>query len=229
MSQFTGPITPTNRNGRLVFTTGEHRLGTNPAAVAVTAVNPRAAGKQLHCGRVLRPGQHPNRGVQDRAPQGLRFPVARATCPAGTVGVGGGYASGSAPHNLEYLTSLRMVSSTQLGVEMGNLSNTATNVTALVYCRARDRARRVRQDGERRRTQTRLRRGHLPRNDQTRVGQGWRRRFRPETPRQLLRGHPVELVCADRKPMEGHRVQHLRRRPATSPRPPIAASDGAAA
>src|SRR5689334_14354688 len=44
MSQFSGPITPSNTNSHMVFTTGMHRLGTNSRVLTVTANNPRAAG-----------------------------------------------------------------------------------------------------------------------------------------------------------------------------------------
>jgi hypothetical protein len=134
MSQFTGPITSTNPNARLVFTTGVHRLGTNPAAVAVTAVNPRAAGAHFTAVGYCDRGSVPTVESKTVRLGAFGIAVAEANCPAGTVGVGGGYASGSGPHNVEYLLALGMITDTQLGVAVANLTKVPTTVTALVYC-----------------------------------------------------------------------------------------------
>jgi hypothetical protein len=79
--------------------------------------------------------------VPRRASNTVRLPAndaktAIATCPAGTVVVGGGYRSGSSFANVEYLGQLDLNSSTQLAVTMVNLVNSATTVTAIAYCAA---------------------------------------------------------------------------------------------
>jgi hypothetical protein len=65
---------------------------------------------------------------------GFDAKTAIATCPAGTVVVGGGYSSGSSLTHLEYVGQLDRESSTQLAVTMVNVVKAATTVTAIAYC-----------------------------------------------------------------------------------------------
>ena len=65
---------------------------------------------------------------------GFDAKTAIATCPAGTVVVGGGYSSGSSLTHVEYLGQLDLDSSTRLAVTMVNISKAATTVTAIAYC-----------------------------------------------------------------------------------------------
>jgi len=81
-----------------------------------------------------------DRGAVPRVASGtVRLPgfaasTAIATCPTGTVVVGGGFSSGSSRTNLEYVGQLERASSTRLAVTMGNVVNVATTVTAIAYC-----------------------------------------------------------------------------------------------
>lgn len=136
MSQFVGPITPTNTNARLVITTGVHRLGSNPRALTVTAVNPRQAGARYTAIAYCDRGTVPTVATKTVRLAGLSTALATVNCPAGTVGVGGGYASGSGAHQVEYLGELVMNSPTQLAVGVANVTKTPTTLTALVYCAA---------------------------------------------------------------------------------------------
>jgi hypothetical protein len=65
---------------------------------------------------------------------GSRALTAIATCPAGTVVVGGGYSSGSSPTHVEAVGQLLALSSTQWEVSMLNLVNVPTTITAIAYC-----------------------------------------------------------------------------------------------
>jgi hypothetical protein len=65
---------------------------------------------------------------------GFNGNIADATCPAGTVVVGGGYASAASPTHVEYLGELGLESPTTLRVAMVNLSKVATTITASAYC-----------------------------------------------------------------------------------------------
>jgi hypothetical protein len=134
MSEFRGPITASN--ARIVFTTGMHRLGTNPAALTETAVNPRSVGAHYTATAYCDRGTVPTVAAKTVPLGSFGLAVALVNCPAGTVGVGGGFASGSGPRNIEYLGELGMNTATQLVVGVANLSNVATKLTALVYCAA---------------------------------------------------------------------------------------------
>jgi hypothetical protein len=59
-----------------------------------------------------------------------------ATCPAGTVVVGGGFKSGASPQHQELLSQLQATSSTQWRVTMRNIAKFPTTLTALAYCSA---------------------------------------------------------------------------------------------
>jgi hypothetical protein len=65
---------------------------------------------------------------------GFDAKTAVATCPKGTVVVGGGYSSGSSRTHVEYVGQLDRESSTQLAVTMVNAVKAATTVTAIAYC-----------------------------------------------------------------------------------------------
>jgi len=65
---------------------------------------------------------------------GSRALSATATCPAGTVVVGGGYRSGSGSTHLEGVGQLLAPSSTQWEVSMLNLTEVPTTITAIAYC-----------------------------------------------------------------------------------------------
>ncbi len=67
---------------------------------------------------------------------GSRALTVIATCPAGTVVVGGGYSSGSSSTHVEAVGQLLAVSSTQWEVSMLNLVNATTTITAIAYCAA---------------------------------------------------------------------------------------------
>jgi hypothetical protein len=66
----------------------------------------------------------------------LSVATVTATCPAGTVAVGGGYASGAGPTNLAFLGALVLSSPTRLSVGMANIASVQTTLTALVDCAA---------------------------------------------------------------------------------------------
>jgi hypothetical protein len=57
-----------------------------------------------------------------------------ATCPAGTVVVGGGYNSGASIQHQEVVIAMEALSPTQWVVAMGNISRSASTVTAIAYC-----------------------------------------------------------------------------------------------
>jgi len=59
-----------------------------------------------------------------------------ATCPAGTVVVGGGFDSGASPQHLELMVRLDRPTSVQWRVVLRNIAATATKITALAYCAA---------------------------------------------------------------------------------------------
>jgi hypothetical protein len=65
---------------------------------------------------------------------GSRALSATATCPAGTVVVGGGYRSGSGSTHLEGVGQLLAPSSTRWIVSMLNLTQAPTTITAIAYC-----------------------------------------------------------------------------------------------
>jgi hypothetical protein len=132
VSEFRGPLT--SSSARMVLTTGMHRLGTNPGALMETAVNSRPVGAHYTAIAYCDRGTAPTVVSKTVRLGAFAIAVVEVNCPAGTVGVGGGYASGTGTHNVEYLGLLAMSSATQLAVAMVNISNVATKVTALVYC-----------------------------------------------------------------------------------------------
>jgi hypothetical protein len=134
MSQFVGPITPTNQNARIAITTSMHRLANNPRALTASAVNPRSYGVRYNAIAYCDRGPVPTVVSKTVRFGALSTALATVNCPAGTVGVGGGYASGSGPRNVEYLGELVMNSPTQLAVGAANVTNVPTTLTALVYC-----------------------------------------------------------------------------------------------
>jgi hypothetical protein len=134
MSQFVGPVTATNPNARFAITTGVHRLGSNPRALTVSAFNPRSSGARYNAIAYCDTGPVPSIVAKTVRLGALSTALATVSCPAGTVGVGGGYASGSGPHNAEYLGELVLNSPTQLAVGAANVTKVPTTLTALVYC-----------------------------------------------------------------------------------------------
>jgi hypothetical protein len=73
------------------------------------------------------------------ASQTVRLPAgatasATATCPTGTVVVGGGFNTGASSRQMELVAELARVSSTQWRATMHNGSRHATTITALAYC-----------------------------------------------------------------------------------------------
>jgi hypothetical protein len=66
--------------------------------------------------------------------QAGRAGSAIATCPAGTVVLGGGFKSGASPQHMELIAQLERGSSTQWRVTLRNISKFATTLTALAYC-----------------------------------------------------------------------------------------------
>ena len=65
---------------------------------------------------------------------GLKVASAVATCPAGSVVVGGGYNSASSPGHLEIVIRFALLSPRDLVVSMGNFRTAATTLTAIAYC-----------------------------------------------------------------------------------------------
>ena len=134
MSQFVGPVSATNPNTRLVITTGVHRLGSNARAFTFSAVNPRSYGARYNAIAYCDRGPVPTVVAKTVRLGALSTALTTVSCPAGTVGVGGGFASGSGPKNVEYLGELVMNSPTQLAVGAANVTKIPTTLTALVYC-----------------------------------------------------------------------------------------------
>jgi hypothetical protein len=66
----------------------------------------------------------------------LQVASATATCPAGTVVVGGGYNSAASAQHIELVGRLQRSSSTQWVVTMINIMPKATTLTAIAYCSA---------------------------------------------------------------------------------------------
>jgi hypothetical protein len=133
ISQFRGPISSTNTNARQVITTAMHRISSNAGALTATAINsPFGAAHFTAVGYCDR-GTVPTVVSKTVRVGAEALGVAKVKCPAGTVGVGGGYASGSGPHNVEYLLAMGMVTTTELGVAISN-GSAPTTLTALVYC-----------------------------------------------------------------------------------------------
>jgi len=93
-------------------------------------------GSHLSAVAYCDPGTVPRRASNTVRLPGNDAKTAIATCPPGTVVVGGGYSSGSSFPNVEYLGQLDLNSSTQLAVTMVNLVKAATIVTAIAYCAA---------------------------------------------------------------------------------------------
>ena len=60
--------------------------------------------------------------------------TAIATCPPGTVVVGGGYSSGSSLTHIEYVGQLAVETPRQWAVSMVNIVKAATTITATAYC-----------------------------------------------------------------------------------------------
>ena len=65
---------------------------------------------------------------------GFRSGSAIATCPAGTIVVGGGYSAGASKKNQEIVARLAAVSPRQWAATVFNISAAATTLTALAYC-----------------------------------------------------------------------------------------------
>jgi hypothetical protein len=65
---------------------------------------------------------------------GFRAGTAIATCPAGTVVVGGGYNAGASKKNQEIVARLAALSANKWAASVFNISTTATTLTALAYC-----------------------------------------------------------------------------------------------
>ena len=77
--------------------------------------------------------------VSSSASNSVRLPGSRAktvvaTCPAGTVVVGGGYHSGSSATHFEGVGQLLALSPTRWEVSMLNLVSAPTTLTAIAYC-----------------------------------------------------------------------------------------------
>ena len=136
MSELVGPVTPTNSKARIVLTTGEHRLATNARVLTASAVNPRDAGARYTAIAYCDRGAVPTVVSKTVRLGAYSAALAQASCPAGTVGVGGGFASGSGPRNEGALGLLAMDSPSVLDVGMVNLANVTTTLTALVSCAA---------------------------------------------------------------------------------------------
>jgi len=118
-----------------VYPTSMHR--TAPGRWTVTGQSETVGtGSHLSAVAYCDPGTVPRRVSSTVRLPGHDAKTALATCPAGTVVVGGGYSSGSSFANVEYVGQLDLNSSTQLAVTMVNLVKAATTVTAIAYCAA---------------------------------------------------------------------------------------------
>jgi hypothetical protein len=119
----------------LVYPTSMHRTAANRWTVTGQSET-IGTGSHLSAVAYCDPGIVPRRASSTVRLAGNDAKTAIATCPPGTVVVGGGYSSGSSFANVEYVGQLDLNSSTQLAVTMVNLVKAATTVSAIAYCAA---------------------------------------------------------------------------------------------
>ena len=92
-----------------------------------------------------------------------------ATCPAGTVVVGGGFDTYGGPRQINLVDRLERVSARQWLASANSITPNPTNLTAIAYCRAGRRSEGVLRDGESPRPYGRHRPRELPVGDFARL------------------------------------------------------------
>jgi hypothetical protein len=128
------PVKAPYGSGSVVFATSMRRTASNQ--LTVTGVSGTAHGKSRLTGvAYCAKGAAAPRVVAKSAPlPGLVVRTVVATCPAGTVVVGGGYSSAASLDHIEAVFQLAQGSDREWVVSLGNLMKTATKMTAYAYC-----------------------------------------------------------------------------------------------
>ena len=120
-------------SGSEVLPEGMRRTGSNKWTVfGMSATN--LTGSRLTAVAYCETGPVPSVASKTVALPADKVGTVTATCPAGTVVVGGGYNSGASLHNVEFVGRLEALSSNQWLVTMINVMPHATTLTAIAYC-----------------------------------------------------------------------------------------------
>jgi hypothetical protein len=128
-----GQFRPPIGAGPIMFTEGMRRTAANKWTVYGWN-NADFIGSRLTAIAYCDKGPVPTVAQKTVTLPGFRVASAIATCPAGTVVVGGGYNSGASAQHVEILARLNRLASTQWVVTMVNLRSAATKLTSIAYC-----------------------------------------------------------------------------------------------
>jgi len=132
VAQFVAPP----HSGAIVLPEEMRRTAANQWTVSGTSES-NVAGSRLTAVAYCDRGSVPSSVSNSVSIGGLRAGSAIATCPAGTVVVGGGYDSDASAANQEIVVRLEALSARQWAVTVLNISSAATTLTALGYCARR--------------------------------------------------------------------------------------------
>ncbi len=132
VAQFVAPP----HSGAIVLPEEMRRSASNRWTVTGTSTSD-VTGSRLTAVAYCDQGSVPSSVSNSVSIGGLRVGSAIATCPAGTVVVGGGYESDASATHQEIVVRLEALSARQWAVTVLNISSAATTLTALGYCAGR--------------------------------------------------------------------------------------------
>jgi hypothetical protein len=131
-AQFVAPP----HSGAIVLPEEMRRTAANRWTVTGTSES-NVTGSRLTAVAYCDPGSVPSSVSDSVSIGGLRVGSAIATCPAGTVVVGGGYDSDASAMHQEIVVRLEAISARQWAVTVLNISSVSTTLTAVGYCARR--------------------------------------------------------------------------------------------
>ncbi|MGO9876014.1 MAG: hypothetical protein ACLPVY_19730 [Acidimicrobiia bacterium] len=129
VAQFVAPP----HSGAIVLPEEMRRTASNRWTVTGTSTS-EVTGSRLTAVAYCDQGSVPSSVSNSVSVGGYRVGAAIATCPAGTVVVGGGYDSDASATHQEIVVRLQALSARQWAVTVLNISSAATTLTALAYC-----------------------------------------------------------------------------------------------
>ncbi len=137
---FGGVVAPVGKpygTGSLVFATAMRRTASNKLTVTGQSLTAKSSSRLTAVAYCARGASAP-RVVSKSAPlPGLVVRTVVATCPVGTIAVGGGYSSAASLDHAEAVFQLEQgPDPRQWVVSLGNVMKTATKMTAYAYCAA---------------------------------------------------------------------------------------------